>query len=377
MSSTSEELFEIANRLGEVTRASTAATVREPLDALETAADQVGKAWSGSFIGYHSRVYYHGLQPPPPGAHFSPEWGFAQVFGHDTRGQWEEQDFDSVQSAIREAAGRPDWGPAQALAKEAREVFEDSRAELVSVLSVMLEERDDTVVSELRSEAAGLALYGASDFVEALRPKQWWSRDSNAMSQGIQVPPHLDVLADVFAARSPIEQCRELARLAGRAASHAARRERRSRGTGEVPKLAGNRVFIGHGNSSAWRDLKDLVQDRLGLPYDEFNRVSVAGLANTERLSEMLDNAAVAFLVMTAEDEQADGQWHARMNVIHEAGLFQGRLGFRKAIVLLEEGCEEFSNIQGLGQIRFPKGNLGARFEKIREVLEREGLIGF
>lgn len=141
--------------------------------------------------------------------------------------------------------------------------------------------------------------------------------------------------------------------------------------------MAGNRVFIGHGNSSAWRDLKDLVQDRLGLPYDEFNRVSVAGLANTERLSEMLDNAAVAFLVMTAEDEQADGQWHARMNVIHEAGLFQGRLGFRKAIVLLEEGCEEFSNIQGLGQIRFPKGNLGARFEKIREVLEREGLIGF
>ncbi len=141
--------------------------------------------------------------------------------------------------------------------------------------------------------------------------------------------------------------------------------------------MAGNRVFIGHGNSSAWRDLKDLVQDRLGLPYDEFNRVSVAGLANTERLSEMLDNAAVAFLVMTAEDEQADGQWHARMNVIHEAGLFQGRLGFRKAIVLLEEGCEEFFNIQGLGQIRFPKGDLGARFEKIREVLEREGLIGF
>jgi hypothetical protein len=38
----------------------------------------------------------------------------------------------------------------------------------------------------------------------------------------------------------------------------------------------------------------------------------------------MLDQARFAFLVMTAEDEQADGNHHARMNVIHEVGLFQG-----------------------------------------------------
>jgi predicted nucleotide-binding protein len=44
------------------------------------------------------------------------------------------------------------------------------------------------------------------------------------------------------------------------------------------------------------------------------------------------------------------------MNVVHEAGLFQGRLGFERAIILLEEGCKSFSNIEGLGQIRFPKG---------------------
>ncbi len=63
------------------------------------------------------------------------------------------------------------------------------------------------------------------------------------------------------------------------------------------------------------------------------------------------------------------------MNVIHEVGLFQGRLGFTKAIVLLEEGCEEFSNIEGLGQIRFPKGNIAAKFEEIRQVLERESVL--
>lgn len=88
----------------------------------------------------------------------------------------------------------------------------------------------------------------------------------------------------------------------------------------------------------------------------------------------MLDQASFAFLLMTAEDEQADGSLHARMNVVHEVGLFQGRLGFERAIVLLEEGCEEFSNIQGLGQIRFPKGNISAVFEDVRKILEREGV---
>jgi hypothetical protein len=35
-----------------------------------------------------------------------------------------------------------------------------------------------------------------------------------------------------------------------------------------------------------------------------------------------------------------------------------GRLGFERAIILLEDGCQEFSNIHGLGQIRFPNATL-------------------
>ncbi|WP_081606126.1 TIR domain-containing protein [Rhodococcus sp. AW25M09] len=64
-----------------------------------------------------------------------------------------------------------------------------------------------------------------------------------------------------------------------------------------------------------------------------------------------------------------------RANVIHEVGLFQGRLGFEKAIVLLEEGCEEFSNITGLSQLRYPANRISAIYEDLRQVLEREGLL--
>lgn len=144
----------------------------------------------------------------------------------------------------------------------------------------------------------------------------------------------------------------------------------------QCAKTVGTNVFIGHGRSLIWKELKDFIQDRLGLPWDEFNRVPIAGMTNITRLSEMLNAAGIAFLLVTGEDELADGTVQARMNVVHEAGLFQGRLGFSRAIILLEDGCAEFSNIQGLGQIRFPRGNIKAVFEDVRLVLEREGILG-
>lgn len=134
-------------------------------------------------------------------------------------------------------------------------------------------------------------------------------------------------------------------------------------------------VFIGHGRSDDWRRLKDFLVDRLDLKWQEFNRDPVAGLTTWERLEQMLSESSFAFLVMTAEDEHADGRAHARENVVHEVGLFQGRLGARRAIVLLEDGCVEFSNILGLSQLRFPKGHISAIFEEVRRVLEREEII--
>lgn len=140
-------------------------------------------------------------------------------------------------------------------------------------------------------------------------------------------------------------------------------------------KNEGSKIFIGHGRSPMWRELKDFLNDRLSLPWDEFNREAVAGIHTFDRISEMLDSACFAFLIMTAEDQYSDSSIHARQNVVHEIGLFQGRLGPRKAIILMEDGCSEFSNIVGLSQIRFPKGQISATFEEIRRVLEREGVI--
>lgn len=135
-------------------------------------------------------------------------------------------------------------------------------------------------------------------------------------------------------------------------------------------------IFLGHGRSNEWRKLKDFLVDTLELSYEEYNREETAGMSRKERLSSMLANADFALVIMTAEDLQEDGSLRARENVVHEVGLFQGKLGFERAIVMLEDGCNEFSNIAGLDQIRFPKGDIIARSENIRRVLKREGFLG-
>jgi predicted nucleotide-binding protein len=78
---------------------------------------------------------------------------------------------------------------------------------------------------------------------------------------------------------------------------------------------------------------------------------------------------------MTAEDETADGKSRARQNVIHEAGLFQGRLGFDKVIILKQDGIEEFSNIAGLQYIPFSKDNIEQSFYELQRKFKKLGLI--
>lgn len=139
--------------------------------------------------------------------------------------------------------------------------------------------------------------------------------------------------------------------------------------------ISNKSIFIGHGRSSAWKELKEILQARLNLSCIEFNSEPQEGKSTKEVLLSMLENSKFAFLVMTPKDERPDKTFHARENVVHEVGLFQGKLGFEKAIILLEAGCEEFSNIHGLTQIRFSQGNLDAVYLKIEDVLSREGII--
>ncbi len=367
--SKAEDIFKIADDLSDRSKAIN----KSMIDRIEEASTQIAKAWSGSWLGYHSRVYYENLDPTPPGARFSSEWGFGDQFSNETVGSWGEYDFDWVISQIEERAGKPDTEQLTAEARETVEYFEDAKEEILSALTRWRSEfANDNFLQTLEEKISKEKVLGHSDFARFFQGKgKFFTRDSVAAGQGIQTPPHIHMLALIGTWRQPFILCKSLAKHARRGASHFQSLEKKEK----TISRQGTHVFLGHGRSSAWKELRDFVRERLRLPCDEFNRVPVAGMTTISRLLQMLDDAEIAFLILTAEDEQADGKQHARMNVIHEAGLFQGRLGFERAIILLEEDCEEFSNVHGLGQIRFPKGKISDTFEEIRRVLEREGLI--
>jgi len=369
-----DELRAIAQQLNEYAARGDQREVAEPLARLEQVSDNLGKTWSGSNMGYQSRVYYAGFEVPPPGAHFDSEWGFLGQF-QGTTGDWRECDYDQVTALVYDRADVSSIEAAQELAKEARASWTEARPEVVSVLTAYLAQQEDTLVEQFRAETEKVTDLTVSDAARALVGPigSRMIRDTTALSQGFMAAPHQAVVAEVIAIRSAFGTCAALARIAERAASHIERLRASQQAKGAV--MSGQKVFLGHGRSTEWRELKDFVSDRLGLSWDEFNRVPIAGFSNIARLSEMLDNAGIAFLVLSAEDETKDGSERARQNVVHEAGLFQGRLGFSRAILLLEEGCEEFSNIHGLGQIRFPRGQISATLEEVRQVLEREGFL--
>ena len=134
-------------------------------------------------------------------------------------------------------------------------------------------------------------------------------------------------------------------------------------------------VFIGHGRSPLWARLQLHLQNDLGLRVVNFESESRTGKPAVSILTKMLGEAEFAILVLTGEDETATGSMRARQNVIHEVGLFQSKLGFDKAILLKQEGVEDFTNVAGLQFIAFSDNKIEQSFYELDRTLRREGLI--
>jgi len=238
------------------------------------------------------------------------------------------------------------------------------------LLTLLLESANDGFLTDLNKELAGVpCFFDEGAIINQLRPRgSVVSRDSTALTSGYKTPPHIQMVAWLGAQLSPFDGLAKLNGIASKILKYMEMKDLL-----EFKTVAhGSKIFIGHGQSQVWKEISYFLNEKK-LEWDEFNRDPVAGLTIQERLEAMLEKAGLALIVMTSEDEHKDATLHARENVVHECGLFQGKLGFRRAIILLEEGCETFSNIQGLVQLRFPKNKIGACFPELRRVLEREG----
>ena len=134
-------------------------------------------------------------------------------------------------------------------------------------------------------------------------------------------------------------------------------------------------IFIGHGRSKIWARLQIFLKDDLNLKTLTFEDESRTSESIVNILEGFLNESSLAILVMTAEDETEEGKSRARQNVIHEAGLFQGRLGFDKVVILKQDGIEEFSNVAGLQYIPFKGDSIEQCFYELQRKFKKLGII--
>jgi predicted nucleotide-binding protein len=140
-------------------------------------------------------------------------------------------------------------------------------------------------------------------------------------------------------------------------------------------KTEGVCVFIGHGRSKLWSRVNTYLRDELNIATVYYEKEPRTGESIVPILEKMLDQSTFAVLVLTAEDETAGGTVRARQNVIHEAGLFQGRLGFKRAVLLVQKGIEEFTNVDGLQYLPFADSEIEQTFYELQRTLKREKQI--
>jgi len=224
--STSDELLNIADRLMEIA-AVTDASIKEPVAAIENAAKKIEEAWSRSWLGYQSSVYYDGFERPPAGAHFSKEWGIRYTHVRSsTTGLWREFDPQHVENFIYKLAGNPDLQHAQEASNKAAKSFDELHFEILSIFNTGISTPLDPLLKSLKSDIEQLKLYSEDDYLFTLSPKgQVMSRDSLAFTQGYRVPPHIKILGEMYILQQPKIQCKALSEIVKKAGSYLARKQ--------------------------------------------------------------------------------------------------------------------------------------------------------
>ena len=322
-----EELFQLADAAANIRSVLQNKDLKQKLFDLESACNEAKRAWSGSNLGYHAAVYYEDFAPKPPRAHFSSEWGLEPSWpSNQPDPGWVQYDAKIVTDEIVRRAGDIDVGLIETSLAGDRGEFFDLRERAVSLLTVLQGDPPDTFLARKLRQVDLLRAPERGEIAKGLVGGPDWSRDSLAVSQGHRVAPHQSLIAIPFAAAALANSLELLEKAARESALHLERIDQRRR----KMVASGKTVFIGHGQAPAWRELKDLLKDRLHLSVEEFNSSSIAGIPTATRLEELLDRAAFAFLVMTRRMSSLTGDsvraktWSMRLGYF-KVGLAFGR----------------------------------------------------
>lgn len=220
-----EELREIAASL--MLASEKLSDVLPAIEASEKAANNLGLSFSGSWLGYPSRVYYQDFQSPPQGAIFKPEWGLSLprsvVRGtgglSGSLGDWREYTRQEIIKQLEELTGKVTFD--LRASKAAHQTFVKAKTSIASILAAQKLGYWDDHLEKLEV---------AIDAVEALEANsiaskkqsvgQLVCRDQRAMAEGFQIPEHVMLSARMEVIRNSFCQFQKTMSANFRSPSH-------------------------------------------------------------------------------------------------------------------------------------------------------------
>ncbi len=135
-----------------------------------------------------------------------------------------------------------------------------------------------------------------------------------------------------------------------------------------------NKVFIVFGNEPDALNLLKALLNASGIPYSllrDEGKVGDTIIASFERVA---NEAALALVLCTPEDEGKDGRWYPRQNVVFELGYFRAKLGANRACILRQTGGKNLTLPSDLDGVLFIDMDNTATFvTKLHTVLEQAG----
>ena len=162
------------------------ARVEKSAIAVNSATQRLAPSWSGSWMGYHSQLYYRDFTPPPLENSFSPEWGGLNGIPPG----WQKRSADEVKERIEKLSGES----ITAFEKSTDSLLQQAKAlqsEIVTEISGLhLQpgvEQEKKLLNDIEKFEWG---HSIGEIIHANTPSQVISRDSEAVYQGIKVPAH-------------------------------------------------------------------------------------------------------------------------------------------------------------------------------------------
>ena len=133
------------------------------------------------------------------------------------------------------------------------------------------------------------------------------------------------------------------------------------------------KIFITHGHAEdVLRRVEDFVR-ALGFEPVVVKHDASLGESLDDLVEKRIEECQAQIILATADDE-VDGAWQPRMNVIHEVGLGQ-RIFKDRIIYLKEDRCNFPSNVAPKVWESFAKDNLEPAFQKMVKELRAMGLL--